>query len=88
MEVIYFIHILKKCISSEWCSTAWCWGHDCSMYIVLHMLLQLFTWDVIDQKIMSDWGWKRNDSDDEIAREIYESVIHVRIAILDYTLLL
>ena len=42
------------------------------------MLLQLFTWDVIDQKIMSDWGWKRNDSDDEIAREIYESVIHVR----------
>lgn len=31
----------------------------------------------MDEKILSDWGWRRNDKHDETAREIYESVIHV-----------
>ena len=31
----------------------------------------------MDEKILSDWGWRRNDTHDETAREIYESVIHV-----------
>ncbi|KAH3890238.1 hypothetical protein DPMN_014311 [Dreissena polymorpha] len=37
----------------------------------------VFTWEVMDTKILSDWGWKRNDTDDEKAREIFESVIHI-----------
>ncbi|XP_045175624.2 atrial natriuretic peptide receptor 1-like isoform X2 [Mercenaria mercenaria] len=37
----------------------------------------LFNWDVMDEKILSDWGWRRDDAHDEKAREIYESVIHV-----------
>ena len=39
----------------------------------------MFNWDVMDEKILSDWGWRRNDDDDEKAREIFESVIHVSI---------
>ncbi|WAR01722.1 ANPRA-like protein [Mya arenaria] len=37
----------------------------------------LFTLKVIDEKIVSDWGWRRNDTQDEIARTIFESVIHI-----------
>jgi hypothetical protein len=32
---------------------------------------------VLDGKIFSDWGWRRNDEHDEKAREIFEFVIHV-----------
>ena len=27
--------------------------------------------------VLSDWGWKRNDTHDAKAREAFESVIHV-----------
>ncbi|XP_052801340.1 atrial natriuretic peptide receptor 1-like isoform X2 [Mya arenaria] len=37
----------------------------------------LFTPKVMDEKIVSDWGWRRNDTQDEIARTIFESVIHI-----------
>lgn len=37
----------------------------------------LFSWDVMDEKIVSDWGWRRNDTLDDKAREVYESVIHI-----------
>lgn len=43
----------------------------------------LFNWDVMDEKIMSDWGWRRDDADDEKAREIFESVIHIIMEPLD-----
>lgn len=39
----------------------------------------------MDEKILSDWGWRRNDKLDETAREIYESVIHVNIVNFYYT---
>ena len=29
--------------------------------------------------VLSDWGWKRNDTNDTKAREAFESVIHVRL---------
>ncbi|KAL4225191.1 hypothetical protein ACF0H5_015882 [Mactra antiquata] len=58
-------------------------AHDLGMangeYAFLCVNGDLFKLDVMDDKILSDWGWKRNDINDEKAREIYESVIHITL---------
>ncbi|KAJ8299586.1 hypothetical protein KUTeg_023646, partial [Tegillarca granosa] len=37
----------------------------------------LYTYETLESDILSDKGWRRNDSDDDAARQAFESVFHI-----------